>query len=116
MRRILLVLSVAALMAAMVLAMAVPAFADPEGEPGHATQSGDVGFVNCDPFVQSCTGEQTFAGKNAVPGGGGRFETDSTIDFSDPSHTVIDVSGSSQGGGPGIGGVTAPLTLASIQG
>jgi hypothetical protein len=106
-------LSVAALLAAMVLAMAVPAFADP-GLQGHETRTGDFAFVNCDPFVQPCTGEMTFAGKDAGGQfeGGGRRETDITSDFTGwpSSPPLTDVTADSQGGGPSTGGGNCTTT------
>ena len=78
MRRILLVLSVAALMAAMVLAMAVPAFADPEVQ-GHITDN----LEGCETLLDPCTITHTSAGKEGnVVGGPGNFKNEV---FTDPS-------------------------------
>src|SRR5215212_1245467 len=78
MRRILLVLTAAALLATMVLATAVPAFADPEVQ-GHYTQDYDCGSSLSDP----CYITQTSAGKTGnVDFGPGNFKNEV---FTDPS-------------------------------
>src|SRR5829696_2754235 len=78
MRRILLVLSVAALMAAMVLAMAIPAFADPEVQ-GHITDN----LEGCETLLDPCTITHTSAGKEGnLMGGPGYYNNEI---FTDPN-------------------------------
>ena len=96
-RRILLVLSAGMVMVALVVATAVPVFAD-RGIKGHATQTGE-----CESGLQ-CDETFTFAGKDAVPGGSGRQSTTFNSDVFDPIDPRFEISGTSQGGGPETGG------------
>jgi hypothetical protein len=105
MRRILLVLSVAALMAAMMLAMAVPAFADPEGVRGHHTTSGNL-WEGCDWSQEPCSGSWFDAGgSGSQGGGGGGLETgDQAIDGTirepaENSFSIQNRGGNSDSGG-----------------
>lgn len=92
MRRILLVLPAAALMAAMVVASAVPAFADAGGQRGHLTTFGSGG---CDFTVQTCTSGFTRSGGSGGPGGGHGGRTTFT---STEGPGVDTLTQSSQGG------------------
>jgi hypothetical protein len=99
MRRIFLVLSAGLVMVALVVATAVPAFAD-RGIKGHATQTGE-----CESGLQ-CDETFTFAGREGsnVPGGGGRQSITFDSDVFDPIDPRFEISGTTQGGGPEIGG------------
>jgi hypothetical protein len=88
MRRIVLVLSAAALMAAMVVASALPAFADPGGIPGHCKPA--------DSGLQTCAG-----GSGKQGGGGGGLTTDVSPTF--PGAFTFTTGGSGEQGGGGGG-------------
>src|SRR3954453_16030977 len=98
MRRIVLLLSVAALMAAMLVASAMPAFA--------AVKTKATGF-NCDQNSGCTSGTITKVGGSGSKGGGsgGKSTTDVMMDGSG--------SGSSQGGGKGTGGGNCRFTTTS---
>jgi uncharacterized membrane protein YgcG len=96
MKRILLVLSFAVVMVAMVLATAATAFADAGGVPGHHTVSGACSdLANLDCFI-------TTAGKEGnSTGGPGRSDRHITSDISDQDtdEDFINTTGTSSGGG-----------------
>src|SRR5215207_644421 len=76
MKRLLMVLSWAAIMAAVMLASAMPAFADKGGVKGHQTTdlSGD-----CVTFKTSCTIDRTSSGKEGNLEGGPGHATDQSF-------------------------------------
>jgi hypothetical protein len=85
-RRLLLVLSVMTAMAAMVVAMAVPAFADPGGVPGHCKEvAGPL-------FLERCSGG------SGAQGGGGGGQTTTTV-FAPVTITTGGSGGQGGGGG-----------------
>ena len=98
MKRILMVLSIAALMAAMVVATAMPAFADKGGVPGHCTQEGN--FL----VIETCAGGGPSS--DGPGGGGGRETTFSIVVPLEFGGGTIPLSGCATGGsgGPGGGG------------
>jgi hypothetical protein len=92
-RRIILLLSVATLMAVMLVAMAMPAFAD-KGGGGHCTEGGFDGIV-----VEEC------AGGSGGPGGGGGGKTQTFSDNEGPAVQQTTGGGSNfRGTGEGGGG------------
>ena len=95
MRRILLVLSVAALMAAMMVASALPAFADRGGVRGHHTE--DFAGPDCEEMTD-CKVTTTDAGGDRF--GGGRNTT--TVTVKDQQATSVDTD--TQGGSRFAGG------------
>ena len=98
MRRILMLLTVALVMAATMVASAVPAFAD-KGGGGHTTFSTNGG----DCVTTACQLSVTDTGKRHGGQGGGRSTYTVTADFgSDPP--VLEEELSTQGGGKGTGG------------
>ena len=105
MRRILLVLSTGLVMVALVMATAMPVFAD-RGIQGHVSQTGECENIrNCDVTV-------TFAGKGGAedPGGGRRRTADITTDLNDPN-PLNQRSFTTQGGGPAQGGGNCFFTV-----
>jgi hypothetical protein len=94
-RRILLLLSVAALMAAMLVASALPAFADRGGVRGHHTE--EFAGPDCEEMTD-CKVTTTDAGGDRF--GGGRNTT--TVTFEDQRATFVDTD--TQGGSRVAGG------------
>ena len=94
MRRILMVLTAAALMASMVMASALPAFADKGGVPGHCKEEGT--FL----VVETCAGGGP---SSEGPGGGGGREADFSIVFG-PIEIPLGSCTTGGSGGPGGGG------------
>jgi hypothetical protein len=92
-------MAVALVMAAMVVASGMPAFADPGKNPGHYTTS-----TSCDPITLACSTQSTGSGNIGSPGsgdggGGGHYSSTSTTDNSSSTLT-----NSQQGGRGGPGG------------
>ena len=115
--------------AAMVLVLAVPAFADTTtggsggcdefgfcgGGGGRTETSGDwYDPSGCDPYIQSCSGTLTTSGGSggggqpgqgfANGGSGGRYNDTVTTDITDPANPLFEHSGSIQGGNSADGG------------
>jgi uncharacterized membrane protein len=88
MRRILFVLSVALVMAAMMVVTAVPAFADPGGKRGHTT-------------VDPETGEYTFAGGSGGGNGSGSGGQGGRYTINTDKYTIVGGYGTRGGGGGG---------------
>ena len=96
MKRVMMFLTVVGVMAAMVVASALPAFAD-KGLKGHTTSESSGG--DCE--TTTCQDTLTHSGRYESGHGGGRYTGTRTINSSQGLETV-DVS--TQGGGKGKGG------------
>jgi hypothetical protein len=101
MRRILLVLSVAALMAAMLAASAMPAFAAVKIKDSTST---------CFVDTRTCTETSTRVGGSKDSTFNGRSTGSYTTDFGDENFGGFSVSGNNQGGGKGTGGGNCTFT------
>ncbi len=110
MKRIISVLAVMGLMAAMMVAMAMPAFAAVK-----VTQTGNLN--ECFTLNGAvCSGTITTVGGSGSKGGGSGGK--STVDITqnnavDPAERTFSASGSSQGGGKGTGGGNCSFTFDS---
>jgi len=96
MKRVMRLLAVVGVMAAMVVASALPAFAD-KGQKGHTTGASSGG----DCVTTTCQRTSTHSGPYEGGHGGGRGTGIYTINTSQGLET-LDIS--NQGGGKGIGG------------
>ena len=108
MKRITMSVTVVMVMAAMLVASAMPAFAD-KGGGGHSTNEGDCVAEACQ-FVTTEAGNQ-----KAEEGYAGRYSSTETSDFSsDPPVYKEEVS--TRGGGKGIGGGNCTDTYDYVSG
>ena len=96
MKRVVMLLTVVGVMAAMVMASALPAFAD-KGQKGHTTSESSGG----DCVTTTCQTTTTHSGRYESGHGGGRITQTNTTNHSQELRTE-DVS--TQGGGKGRGG------------
>ena len=95
-KRVMSLLAVVGVMAAMVVASAVPAFAD-KGQRGHTTHESSGG--DCE--TTTCQDTTTHSGPYEGGHGGGRSTGSRTINN---LQGLVTVDRSTQGGGKGIGG------------